>query len=74
MLVLTCHCPKRVIGGMKLSLEGIDPEKHDTALSAAYVTLIILNCLAPLVESTFVTFGDLDETSQNDWLITRRIS
>jgi hypothetical protein len=43
---------------MKLSLEGTDPEKHDTALLFAYVALIILNFICPLVESTFMTLGE----------------
>ncbi len=54
---------------MKLSLEGGDPEKHDIALKAVYVTLLVLNVLSPLVESTFVTLGD--DKKQNSWVVWR---
>ena len=51
---------------IKLTLEGEEPEKHDTALRAAYVTLFILNVLSPLVESTFVVLGD--DSNPKEWV------
>ena len=59
---------------MELTLQGADPERYDSSLNKMYVSLILLNLLFPMLEATFVTFGDLDDTDTQDWIILRRIS
>jgi len=44
---------------MKLTLQGENPERYDSYLNKMYVSLIVLNLLFPVLEATFVTFGDL---------------
>jgi len=64
-----------VIGAkMESILQGTDPERYDSSLNKGYVSLIVLNLLFPMIEAIFVTFGDLNEQADTDWIILRRIS
>jgi len=67
---------KYFVIGVKMEsiLQGTDPERYDSSLNKGYVPLIVLNLLFPMIEAIFVTFGDLNEQADTDWIILRRIS
>lgn len=59
---------------MELTLARKDPNKYDLVLKIAYLTLIVLNVVFPLLEASFVTIGDLNKGTEKSVLIVKQLS